>query len=151
MVELFSSVPYILDNTPFISWNFIHVIKSTVYVIFVRILIVLFFHIFHIKILLSTNVTVQNKNLFYNVKSGYALNRISAPNSFKPQIIFPYIFSATLIIFNYPTIFSIFARCPPILLLKRLVKRPLAFKSEFKINIHNPFICIFQQIGIIMM
>lgn len=77
----------------------------TVYVIFVRILIVLFFHIFHIKILLSTNVTVQNKNLFYNVKSGYALNRISAPNSFKPQIIFPYIFSATLIIFNYPTIF----------------------------------------------
>ena len=105
MVELFSSVPYILDNTPFISFNFIHVIKSTVYVIFVRILIVLFFHIFHIKILLSTNVTVQNKNLFYNVKSGYALNRISAPNSFKPQITFPYIFSATLIIFNYPAIF----------------------------------------------
>ena len=39
MVELFSSVPYILDNTPFISFNFIHVIKSTVYVIFVKILI----------------------------------------------------------------------------------------------------------------
>ncbi len=57
MVELFSSVPYILDNTPFISFNFIHVIKSTVYVILVRILIDLFFSHRPYK-----NITVYQRN-----------------------------------------------------------------------------------------
>lgn len=46
-----------------------------------------------------------------------------------------------------PYFSPVFARCPPILLLKRPVKRPLAFKSGFQINIGNPFIRIFQQRG----
>lgn len=73
MVELPSSVPYSLDNTPFIFQNFIHVIKPIIYVIFVEILMFFFPHLPY-KSTITFQYNYLQTKLFLQLKTDIQYN-----------------------------------------------------------------------------